>query len=142
MAPAAPARDTTGPYLSRDCARATAPLLVGPSRPRLASHSYFPNADSVRSRRARFEHRNRNRLAGADVIAVNQRATIVAQADRLRAQGEGALLARFDESKTAAAGEQKIGGASGIGEVRLGTGEKNPAWVFIADPGRGRAFKT
>src|SRR6266480_5704292 len=78
MVPAAPARDTTGPYWSRDCAPATAPLLVGPSRPRPASHSYFPNVDSVRSRRARFEHRNRNRLAGADVIAIDQRAAIVA----------------------------------------------------------------
>src|SRR6266702_7832396 len=140
MAPAAPARDTTGPYLSRDCARAAAPLLVGLSPARPASHSYFPNADSVRSRRARFEHRNRNRLAGADVIAVNQRAAIVAQADRLRAQGEGALLARFDESKTATAGEQKIGGAGGIGEVRPGAREKYKAWLFVAGAGRDRTW--
>src|SRR5438477_7902490 len=129
MVPAAPTRDTTGPCLSRDCAPAAVPLLVGLSPARPASHSYCPNADSVRSRRARFEYRNRNRLTGADVIAIDQRAAIVAQADRLCAQGEGALLARFDEGKTAAAGEQKIGGAGGIGEVRLGPGEKYQAWL-------------
>ena len=56
---------------------------------------------SVRSRRAYcFEHGNRDAFAGADVIAVDERAAIIAQSDRLGAQREGALLAGLDKKQT------------------------------------------
>src|SRR4029077_20247534 len=56
--------------------------------------------------------RSRPRLADADVVALDQRSAIVAQSDCLGAQGKGTLLPRFDEGKTATAGQQEIGGTA------------------------------
>ncbi len=71
----------------------------------------------------------------ADVIALDARPAVVAQADRFGAQRECALRRRVDEGEAAAAAAQEIGGAVGVGEPRRGAGEENQARLL--ETGRG-----
>jgi hypothetical protein len=85
-----------------------------------------------------LEDRNRDRPPDAEVESLDSRSGVIPQSDRLGAEREGALMARFDEGQAAKALLQEIGGASGIGKMRGRAGKKDQARLLVADTGGDR----
>src|SRR3954470_3063886 len=87
----------------------------------------------------RAEDRDRDRTPLREIIAVDARANLVAQPDRLGALHESALRTLLDQREPAASLPQEIRRARTVGEHRLRTRQEDEAWLVIAGRGRLRA---
>src|SRR5689334_14164480 len=74
-----------------------------------------------------------------EIIAVDARADLVAQPDRLGALHEAALRALLDQRKPAASLPEEVGSARSIRQQRLRAGQEHKARLGIAGRGRPRA---
>src|SRR5438477_4741555 len=84
----------------------------------------------------RAEDRDRDRAALREIIAVDARADLVAQPDRLGALHEAALRALLDKREAAAALPQEVRRTRAVGQQRLGAREEHETRLVIAGGGR------
>src|SRR5262249_36410965 len=122
----------------RDAVRAPGGRARSPGWPRSAAPpppAWRLEAPRLPSRYlARAVDRDRDLPAVVDVDALDARARRIAQAERLGALREGALLARLDqgEATIAAAAAQRFRGTGAVGELRVGAHQEHEARLVIA----------
>src|SRR5256712_6681983 len=74
---------------------------------------------------------DREPTTAVDVDALDPAAQRVAQAERLGALHEGALLARFNQRETAVSLAQQLGGAGAVGKPDRGADQKHQARLVV-----------